>query len=174
MVRKLPPQKRVLMCTFVALVSGFGGAYMGSQISLKAHSHNCQTQPWGLKAVCNVQVVPTIWQGSTTGLWLGLVLGAFISGLATHSSGNEQSLSKLSLCANEIELTPAQTEALRRFLILLTVKLGNSSAEELCDELQLLASITKDKTSNKQTLTQEQARQLLIKLGFSDLTKDKR
>lgn len=89
-VRRGPKQKRVLICTFAALVSGVFSAYVGGQVSLQSHSHKCQTQPWGLKEVCKTWVAPgAIWQGSTTGLWMGWVLGAFVSGLATHKSCKE-------------------------------------------------------------------------------------
>ncbi len=172
---KLLQQKRILICTFVALVSGVSSAYIGGQISLKTHSHSCQAQPWGLKAGCNAWVAPrAIWQGSTTGLWVGLVLGAFISGLATRPSANKEATTReglteaVSLCADEIELTGAQREALRRFLILLVVKLGSTRAEKLSlDELQSLADVA-GQTLIKQDLSVEEARQMLLKFGFSD------
>ena len=83
-------QKRVRICTFVALASGLISSYVGGQMSMKAHIYKCQTQPWGLKTVCNAWVVPgAIWQGSTTGLWVGWILGAFVSGLATHKTSKE-------------------------------------------------------------------------------------
>jgi F0F1-type ATP synthase membrane subunit c/vacuolar-type H+-ATPase subunit K len=172
---KLLQQKRILICTFVALVSGVSSAYIGGQISLKTHSHSCQAQPWGLKAGCTAWVAPrAIWQGSTTGLWVGLVLGAFISGLATRPSANKETTTReglteaVSLCADEIELTDAQREALRRFLILLVVKLGSTRAEKLSlDELQSLADVA-EQTLIKQDLSVEEARQLLLKFGFSD------
>ncbi len=174
---KLLQQKRILICTFVALVSGVSSGYIGGQISLKAHSYSCQTQPWALKAGCNAWVAPrAIWQGSTTGLWVGLVLGAFISGLATHPSASKEAITgeglteAVSLCADEIELTGAQREALRRFLVLLVVKLGSTKAEKLSlEELQSLADVA-GHTLIKQDLTVEEARQLLMKLGFSDVS----
>ncbi|MFH7030464.1 MAG: hypothetical protein ACHBN1_35170 [Heteroscytonema crispum UTEX LB 1556] len=82
---KLLSQKRVLFCTFVALMSGFSGAFVGGQITLMRHSQKCQNQPWGLKEMCNTWVTPgAMWQGSTTGVWTGTVLGAFVGGLASR------------------------------------------------------------------------------------------
>jgi hypothetical protein len=109
----------------VAVASGFFSSYVGGQISLKVHRHNCQTQPWGLfwtkylsrdfwgresvpinpdgsrnsiTTVCEAWVTPgAIWQGSTTGLWLGTVLGAFISGLATRKSEETITSSQLAV-----------------------------------------------------------------------------
>lgn len=90
-VSKSTRVQRVLICTFGSLVSGAFSSYIGGQISLKAHSSNCQLQPWGMKEVCNIWVAPgAIWQGSTTGLWMGWILGAFISGLATRDSSEKK------------------------------------------------------------------------------------
>ncbi|MBW4614528.1 MAG: hypothetical protein KME21_14890 [Desmonostoc vinosum HA7617-LM4] len=75
-------KKQILICTFSALSSGFFGAYISSQITLMLHSQRCQNQPWGLKQMCNAWVTPgAMWQGSTTGLWTGTILGAFVGGL---------------------------------------------------------------------------------------------
>jgi hypothetical protein len=82
--------KRMLTCTFVALASGCFGAYIGGQVSWQVRKLNCQTQPWGVNAVCQTWVAPTaIWQGSTTGLWMGWIWGALLSGLATRPSDRE-------------------------------------------------------------------------------------
>lgn len=156
-------QKRILICTLAALVSGLFSSYVGGQISLKIHSQKCQTQPWGLKTVCNAWVAPgAIWQGSTTGLWLGTLLGALISGLATRKLAEkaiasipadiaeEKLIEAVSLYADDLELTPAQRETLRRFLVLLVIKLGTSSETDLeseqdisLEELQRLAAVAK-------------------------------
>ncbi|MBW4624857.1 MAG: hypothetical protein KME49_04940 [Brasilonema octagenarum HA4186-MV1] len=78
-------KNRTLTCTFVALLSGFLGGYIGGQITLSLHSHKCQNQTWGLKEMCNVLITPgAVWQGSTTGLWTGTVLGAFVGGSLTR------------------------------------------------------------------------------------------
>jgi len=185
-MNKLWQKKRVLICTFVALASGFFSSYVGGQISLKTHRHNCQTQPWGLKTVCNAWVAPgAIWQGSTTGLWLGTILGAFVSGLATRKFSEEKAIAAsnsptdftghklteaVSLCADDLELTPAQRQALERFLVLLVVKLGSSSdtttdsePEALSlDELQRLVAVARRQLLS-QNLTLEEIRQLLFK-----------
>lgn len=165
----LSHSKRVIVCTFVALMSGFFGAYIGGQINLRADNHSCQTQPLGWREVCNAWVAPkAIWQGSTTGLWMGLLLGAFFSGLATHQTAKEKQASTealtkhISLCGDEIEITPAQRQAIHNFLVLLTVKLGNSTIEKLSlDELKFLAAIAGKYQLIKQDVTLEEARQLL-------------
>jgi hypothetical protein len=125
-------QKRILICTFAALASGLFSSYVGGQISLKVHSQKCQTQPWGLKTVCNAWVAPgAIWQGSTTGLWLGTLLGALLSGLATRKLGEEKAIASIpaditeeklieaiSLCADDLELTPCSKRNTAPFLSL--------------------------------------------------------
>ncbi|NJM71160.1 MAG: hypothetical protein HC862_13555 [Scytonema sp. RU_4_4] len=78
-------KNRTLICTFLALLSGFSGGYIGGQITLSFHTQKCQNQTWGLKQMCNALVTPSaVWQGSTTGLWTGTVLGAFVGGLVTR------------------------------------------------------------------------------------------
>ncbi|MFN6565934.1 hypothetical protein A6770_36345 [Nostoc minutum NIES-26] len=78
-------KNRILICTFSALLSGFFGGYIGGQITSMLHSQKCQNQPWGLKEMCNAWVTPgAMWQGSTTGIWTGTVLGAFVGGLVTR------------------------------------------------------------------------------------------
>lgn len=75
-------KNRVFICTFLALSSGFFGGYVGGQITLMLHSQKCQNQPWGMKELCNAWVSPgAMWQGSTTGIWTGTILGAFAGGL---------------------------------------------------------------------------------------------
>ncbi|MBD2777656.1 hypothetical protein [Iningainema tapete] len=77
--------KRVLTCSFLALLSGFFASYVGGQIAVSIHTQKCQNQPWGVQQMCHAWETPgAIWQGSTTGLWTGTVLGAFFSGLMTR------------------------------------------------------------------------------------------
>ncbi|GAA6616293.1 hypothetical protein [Scytonema sp. NUACC26] len=76
--------KKILICTFLALFSGFFGGYVGGQITQSLHNQKCQNQPWGWKQVCGAWTTPTaMWQGGTTGLWTGTILGAFVGGLVT-------------------------------------------------------------------------------------------
>lgn len=78
-------KNRFLTCTFLAVTSGLFGAYIGGQMTSILHQHKCQNQSWGLKVMCNVWVTPgATWQGGTTGLWTGTVLGAFIAGSMTR------------------------------------------------------------------------------------------
>lgn len=78
-------KKRILICTFLALLSGFFGGYAGGQMTLSLHTQKCQNQTWGWKQMCNAWVTPgAMWQGSTNGLWTGTILGAFVGGLVTR------------------------------------------------------------------------------------------
>ncbi|MBW4498011.1 MAG: hypothetical protein KME57_00060 [Scytonema hyalinum WJT4-NPBG1] len=80
-------KNRTLICTLLALLSGFSGGYIAGQMTISLHTQKCQNQPWGLKEMCNALVTPgAAWQGSTTGLWTGTVLGAFVGGLVTRQS----------------------------------------------------------------------------------------
>jgi hypothetical protein len=72
----------ILICTFLALTSGFFGSYIGGQITLMLHSQKCQNQSWPLQQMCQVWITPgATWKGSTTGIWTGTILGAFLGGL---------------------------------------------------------------------------------------------
>ncbi|MBW4555393.1 MAG: hypothetical protein KME59_05540 [Trichormus sp. ATA11-4-KO1] len=78
-------KNRILICTFLALTSGLFGGYIGGQMTSMLHNQKCQNQPWGLKVMCNVWVTPgATWQGSTTGIWMGTILGAFVGGSVTR------------------------------------------------------------------------------------------
>lgn len=107
-----------------------------------------------------------------------MVLGAFVSGLATRKS-EEKAISPKdstgqnlldSLCADDLELTPAQRETLRRLLVLLVVKMGistdnpESKAETLSlDELQRLVVLANQHELIKQNLTLTELQRLLLK-----------
>ncbi|MDZ4873935.1 MAG: hypothetical protein CLLPBCKN_003331 [Chroococcidiopsis cubana SAG 39.79] len=78
-------KKRMLVCTFVALAAGCFGAIAGGQISAWVHQQNCQQFQWGGKEICQAWAIPgALWQGSTTGFWVGEVVGALLAGLATQ------------------------------------------------------------------------------------------
>ena len=80
-------KKRILICTFLALSSGFFTALIAGQISVILHSQKCQNQTWGFKEMCNALVTPgASWQGVSAGLWTGTILGAFVGGLITRKS----------------------------------------------------------------------------------------
>jgi hypothetical protein len=82
-------KNRILICTLVALSSGFFGGYIFGQITAMLHSQKCQNQAWGLQQLCNTWVTTgAMWQGSTTGIWMGTILGAFVSGLVTNPNRN--------------------------------------------------------------------------------------
>lgn len=78
-------KKRTLICSLVAIASGLFGAYVGGQISVVDRTNQCQTLPEGFKSVCALFVTPeAAMRGSSTGLWVGTIFGAFVGGLATH------------------------------------------------------------------------------------------
>ncbi|MEM1393451.1 MAG: hypothetical protein AAF757_29595 [Cyanobacteria bacterium P01_D01_bin.116] len=85
---KQSSQKRLLICTFIALSSGIFCGYIGGKISVQAHSQNCQNQRWDLfEAGCKIAIAPgAMWQGSTTGIWTGSILGGFFGGLVTRKN----------------------------------------------------------------------------------------
>lgn len=120
-----------------------------------------------------------------------MILGAFVSGLATRkaeekaispedfSGQNAVILAKVfaqkqhlvaALCADDLELTPAQKETLCRLLVLLVVKIGISSdnpeseTETLTlEELQRLAAVASQQQLIKQNLTLAEIQRLLLK-----------
>jgi hypothetical protein len=133
------PTQRTLVCTFVALAAGAFGFWVGGQLSVSVQTQRCQTQPWGLRNVCEAWVTPgAAWQGSFTGLWTGMVLGGFAGGLATRKPHPEMPVDaanslqthesdvitlggtgvEVSL-ASDLKLTQTQREVLQCLLILL-------------------------------------------------------
>ncbi len=87
MLGKLFSEKRILICTFVALTSGFFGSYFGGQISWLARTAQCQNQPEGLDRLCRAWQTPgALWKGSVAGAWTGTILGVFVAGLATRDA----------------------------------------------------------------------------------------
>lgn len=81
-------QKRVLVCTFGAIASGLLGLYLGGRGNLELQTQKCDrgspNLP-GARNICQLWVTPfALTDGSITGLWCGMVLGAFFTGLATH------------------------------------------------------------------------------------------
>ncbi len=81
-------QKRVLVCTFGAIASGLLGLYLGGRGNLELQTQKCDRGSLsipGAKNLCQLWVTPfALTDGSITGLWCGMVLGAFFTGLATH------------------------------------------------------------------------------------------
>jgi hypothetical protein len=81
-------KQRILVCTFVAIASSLTGAYLGGQGNLATQTARCDrsTPPVpGLSNLCQALVTPfALTEGGLTGLWCGMVIGAFFSGLATQ------------------------------------------------------------------------------------------
>jgi hypothetical protein len=190
------PTQRTLICTFVALASGAFGFLVGGQLSVNIQTQRCQTQPWGLRNVCEAWVTPgAAWQGSFTGLWMGMVLGGFAGGLATRKPEREALVNTINslqpdvfnrtntgvevLLSSDLKLTPAQREVLQCLLIFLaatpdrqkfsSVLSGNSQTQILSPELQEWARVTaRSHPLATQNMTLAQAKQLLGELGFSE------
>ncbi|MBD2345732.1 hypothetical protein [Anabaena subtropica] len=80
-------KNKVLICSLLALSSGFFGGYIGGEITLMLHSQKCQNKGWGMRELCHVWITPgATWQGSTTGIWTGTILGAFAGGLVIREN----------------------------------------------------------------------------------------
>ncbi|MDJ0737216.1 MAG: hypothetical protein QNJ47_24650 [Nostocaceae cyanobacterium] len=78
-------KNRVLICSFLAILSGFAGGYVGGQINSYFHSQKCENKQWGAKQMCQIVVTPgAMWQGSISGIWTGTILGAFFGGLVSR------------------------------------------------------------------------------------------
>lgn len=171
--------KRVFTCTFVALLSGVLSAYLGSQISLAIHRQKCQNQPWGLKTVCQTWGTPgAIWQGGTTGFGLGSILGGVAIALATskiEDRTQRKTLSALTLQADQLELTTEQRELLRRFLMLIVLKLASDADVDSIslEELQRLLVIAKQQHLIAQDITLTDVEQLLKTSRLSEPTPPK-
>ena len=80
-------KNRVLICTFLALLSGLAGGYVGGQINSHFHTQKCHDKNWVEKQMCQVIEMPgAMWQGSISGLWTGTILGAFFGGLVSRQN----------------------------------------------------------------------------------------
>ncbi len=77
-----PPTYGTFICTTIALVFGVSSAYFGGQLSTHLHNQKCTTKGWGWQQLCHMTTTPAaMWQGSTTGLWTGIIFGAFLGGI---------------------------------------------------------------------------------------------
>jgi len=82
-------QKIALICSLGILTSALGGAYLGGHINVIIQRQKCQKQIWGIHQLCQAWVTPgAMWQGSTTGLWIGTALGAVVAAVATRKGAN--------------------------------------------------------------------------------------
>ncbi|MDJ0775109.1 MAG: hypothetical protein QNJ49_17070 [Mastigocoleus sp. MO_167.B18] len=82
-------RKRMMICSFCAVTCGLFGSFIGWQIASSLPSQRCRNQTWEIgKIMCNLQTSPESmykgWQGSTSGVWTGTILGAFFAGLGTR------------------------------------------------------------------------------------------
>jgi hypothetical protein len=155
---------RTLICTVAALSAGIFGFWAGGQLNLAVERQACETRSWGFDTACKMIVAPgALWKGSTTGLWMGTILGAFLAGTLTHRSTQEHEstnpavaeatpkLDLTALKAADVKITPPQDETLRCLLILTAVQSGAPPSSPGQPQLEALAD----------------AQQLLSPLGFS-------
>ena len=165
-------KKRVFICTFTALASGLFGAYVGGQIKAIAHNHQCDVGTRqglsipGLNTLCKAWNTPfALWEGSTTGLWTGTILGAFIGGLATRQTSEETDAD------DDPSLSAQDREVLRRLLVLMVVKSAASGTEEFVSQTSAaeVEQLFLAELADKPKLTQPEVRQLLLAAGFSAL-----
>lgn len=170
-------QKRTLVCTFVALTSGLFWSFVGGQISVNARTQKCQSFVWPLKQACTTIVTPVaFWQGSTTGLWTGAILGAFIAGLATQSEDEETQPSS-DIPTSELKLTPQQREEIGHLLILLMTRLDRANETDSLilatfheQRKQLLLGKTLTETDVQKILLALQNQEILDKLAIEPQT----
>jgi len=173
--------KRILFCACVAVAVGTVSAYVGSRISLRIQRQRCQAQPWGLETVCYAWAAPgAVWQGGTTGFYIGTLLGGILGILGTAKISSKQitikndknELTELELFASEIELNATQKAALKRFLILAILRIAtcdrtDSETEGVtlsAEEVEQLFATAEHKQLLEQQLTQEQLNQLLAEI----------
>ncbi|MDI9640224.1 hypothetical protein QM565_31440, partial [Geitlerinema splendidum] len=147
-------QQRTLICTFVALTSGLFWSFVGGQISVNARTQKCTPLFWPLRTACKAVVTPVaFWQGSTTGLWTGAILGAFIAGLATAKPQEE---------ASELKLTPEQRQEAERLLLELLANLDRLENRE--DTLLQALQRQHQQLPGEKTLTEADIHKLLLAL----------
>lgn len=201
MLVKLLSEKRILICTFVALASGLFGSYVGGQINWFVRTAQCQNQPEGWNHICRAWQTPgALWQGSIAGAWTGTILGAFIAGLATRDfrkadrqreliqkQGALAPVSNLpcleGLTADEIALLRKILSALLQAETKISSKSSaNQGAEQKpsatinrplpVSEFISWADLVAKSTPNPPQITRNQGREILIYLGFSENTID--
>lgn len=200
MLVKLLSEKRILICTFVALASGLFGSYVGGQINWFARTAQCQNQPEGLNHICRAWQTPgALWQGSIAGAWTGTILGVFIAGLATRDKYKEDPQRELiqkegaiapvsnlpcleGLTANEIATLRKILSALLAETKIPSKSSANQGAEQKpsetinrplsVSEFICWADLVAKSTPNPPKITRNQGREILIYLGFSENTID--
>lgn len=172
MLVKLLSEKRILICTFVALASGLFGSYVGGQINWFVRTAQCQNQPEGWNHICRAWQTPgALWQGSIAGAWTGTILGAFIAGLATRDFRKadrqreliqkQGAIAPVSHLPDLEGLTAAEQEPSE------TINPPLSVSEFIC-----WAAIVAKSTPNPPQITRNQGREILIYLGFAENTID--
>lgn len=94
--------KRIICCTIAAWSGGILGGFLGSYGSWQTRLAQCPDYlPFLVQKLPAIQTLSrnlcgalnapgALWKGSTTGLGTGLVLGAFVGGLATRSKEQKE------------------------------------------------------------------------------------
>lgn len=149
--------------------SGFGFA-VGGNLQFQSKMQACQGYSWGFSKVCQLWAGPSAWlQGSTTGAWVGMVLGGFVAGLATSRESREDSQQltaeeeaelKRVLCSLETAMTGVHGLSSRERLILaLGMQLSQSESKEglkLHTVKQLVSSLEESKLNSGKGLISEE------------------
>lgn len=142
--QKTKNKQRSFICTIAALSSGLLGLGIGGLLSTSGQLQVCQTRPWGIEQLCSTWATPGAFlRGGITGLWVGTILGAFAAGVATH----------------ELEATSSDSEE-EKEITWLEIQAWIEAAS-LLEPQESIA------------LTEEQTRELLGELGFSEATIDR-
>ena len=158
--------KRTFVCSASGIVSGLFGCYLGGQIGMASSISRCDRHPIGLSTLCQAWTAPgAIWQGSTTGLWVGAILGGFLGGVATSKQGDETS--EVSSENPEEAIAPPLLSAARAEAFSASES-GRATETVSFDLLQCwIEAARKEQPFAHQTLTVEEARQIMVRLGFS-------
>ncbi|MDJ1170784.1 hypothetical protein PMG71_15230 [Roseofilum sp. BLCC_M154] len=159
--------QRIFICTLVALASSGFGFAAGGNLQFQSQMKTCQDYSWPFKNLCQLWVGPTAWlQGSTTGAWVGMVLGGFVAGLATAKKSPQQQPQSLEPANLEQVLSSLETQMpevhqlsdRERLILALGMQLSQSEPTEalkLHAVKQLVASLEPSLESRKMEISEE-------------------
>ncbi|MDJ1180987.1 hypothetical protein PJF56_19180 [Roseofilum sp. BLCC_M91] len=164
--------QRILICTLVALASSGFGFAVGGNFQLQSKMQACQDYSWGFNNVCQLWVGPSAWlQGSTTGAWVGIVLGGFLAGLSTSKISQENH-------QENRQLTPEEQAELERVLGFLETKA--MGVEQLTSRERLILALGMQLSQNQfreqdttEPLKVETVEKLISSLGQNSQTSGK-
>ena len=158
--------KRILICTITALASGLLGFAIGGQLQARAQTEACDRYSWGWSHLCKGWNGPTAWlQGSGTGLWVGMVFGSFLAGVATFEESWDTSSGERS----DTPLLSVEEQAkLKQLLLLLDT---TKTPENLTPEETLRLALG---TQSLESLNPKTIERLLLVLAEDTTREDDR